>query len=228
MFVLKQTTDQKESPMESTLCCTCGCNVCYEHAARAESGEVVVTPGALLAAFAEVPDPRRRQGTRFGLSAILALAACAILSNHLSVLAIAEWGARSATTSSPRSASRTASPLTSRRIQRLFRRLDPDALSEALTSHFARLTAPSSESAEPSSVLEAAKGSPSTARPSADALRFDSSGCTVHALSAYLHDLGVVLAQEPIESASRRYLSRHGPAPQSSEPSAQRGGQDGG
>ncbi len=54
---------------------------------------VVLSPGALLAIFATVPDPRRRQGVRFALSAVLALAAAAILSNHLSVLAIAEWGA---------------------------------------------------------------------------------------------------------------------------------------
>ena len=54
----------------------------------------VVRPSQLLAAFASVPDPRRRQGTRFALSAMLALAVAAILANHLSVLAIAQWGAR--------------------------------------------------------------------------------------------------------------------------------------
>jgi hypothetical protein len=54
--------------------------------------QVVVCPSALLLAFATVPDHRRRQGTRFALPPILALAVAAILSNHLSVLAIAEWG----------------------------------------------------------------------------------------------------------------------------------------
>src|SRR5436305_840030 len=46
----------------------------------------------LLAAFATVPDPRRRQGTRFPLAAVLTLAVAALRSNHRSVLAIAPWG----------------------------------------------------------------------------------------------------------------------------------------
>ncbi len=40
-----------------------------------------------------LPDPRRRQGTRYPLAAVLTLAVAAILSNHLTLLAIAEWGA---------------------------------------------------------------------------------------------------------------------------------------
>jgi len=48
---------------------------------------------ALHACFAALPDPRRAQGRRFPLAALLTLAVAAILANHLSVLAIAEWGA---------------------------------------------------------------------------------------------------------------------------------------
>src|ERR1043166_6748707 len=51
-----------------------------------------VSPASLLAAFADVEDPRRRQGTRYRLSAVLARAVTAILCNHLWVLAIAAWG----------------------------------------------------------------------------------------------------------------------------------------
>ena len=47
----------------------------------------------IQAAFAHIPDPRRRQGTRFPLPAILTLAVAAILANHCSLLAIAAWGA---------------------------------------------------------------------------------------------------------------------------------------
>src|SRR5439155_3679390 len=43
--------------------------------------------------FAHVKDPRRKQGQRFTLTSMLLLALAAILSNHLSELAIAEWGA---------------------------------------------------------------------------------------------------------------------------------------
>ena len=42
-----------------------------------------LTPSTVLAIFATVPDPRRRQGLRFALPAILALAVAAIFSNHL-------------------------------------------------------------------------------------------------------------------------------------------------
>jgi predicted transposase YbfD/YdcC len=88
------------------------------------------------AAVARVPDPRRRQGTRFPLPAILTLAIAAILANHTSLLAIAEWGA--AQTDAIKRAlgfpkARTPHYST---LQRLFRRLDPDALATALTTFF--------------------------------------------------------------------------------------------
>jgi DDE_Tnp_1-associated len=44
-------------------------------------------------AFAQVEDPRRKQGQRFTLTSLLLLALAAILSNHVSELAIAQWGA---------------------------------------------------------------------------------------------------------------------------------------
>ena len=51
-----------------------------------------VTFAMLHTRFAALPDPRRAQGRRFSLAALLTLAVAAILANHLSVLAIAEWG----------------------------------------------------------------------------------------------------------------------------------------
>ena len=41
----------------------------------------------------QVKDPRRKQGKRFSITSIVLLALAAMLSNHLSELAIAEWGA---------------------------------------------------------------------------------------------------------------------------------------
>src|SRR5258708_23228344 len=41
----------------------------------------------------QAKDPRRNQGKRFSITSILLLALAAILCNHLSELAIAEWGA---------------------------------------------------------------------------------------------------------------------------------------
>ena len=63
-------------------------------AAVAPQGGPPPAPADLLAAFAAVPDPRHARGRRFALPALLALAVAAILANHLSVLAIAQWGAR--------------------------------------------------------------------------------------------------------------------------------------
>lgn len=158
---------------------------------------VTLSLSALLSVFATVPDPRRRQGVRFALAAVLALAAAAILSNHLSILAIAEWGSTQRsdllrTLGFPDGVTPHQST-----IQRLFRKLSPDSLSEALASYFAR---------SPSSAGERARGSQGVAidgKAQRGRLAFDSSGCPVHALSAFLHEHGIVLAQEPIESTGQ-------------------------
>jgi predicted transposase YbfD/YdcC len=161
--------------------------------ARTGSGAVVVSPSALLEAFGQVPDPRRPQGTRFALSAILVLTVCAILANHLSVLAIAEWGASLGhDLLETLGFSDGVTPHQST-LQRLFSRLDPDALSKALTSHFARLESANQER------FRGSQGVAIDGKAQRGRLAFDSSGCTVHALSAFLHDHGVILAQEPIE-----------------------------
>lgn len=57
-------------------------------------GSMSVAPSSLAAAFARMPDPRRAASVIYPLPAMLALAVAAILANYLSVLAIAEWGAR--------------------------------------------------------------------------------------------------------------------------------------
>lgn len=89
---------------------------------------LVVTSGFLVARFATVSDPRRRQGTRYPLAAVLALAVVAIMSNCTSVLAIAQFGA-----DAPRALrqalgfpdGRTPQQST---LHRLFAKLNPDAV----------------------------------------------------------------------------------------------------
>ncbi len=158
-------------------------------------GVLRVLPRRLLAAFASMPDPRRRQGTRFALPALLALAVAAILSHHLSVLAIAEWGAGQG-----RDVLRTlgfADGVTPHQstLQRLFRKLDPDALAQAVTAHFAPADTPEALRQPRGSQGVAIDGKSHRGR-----LAFDATGCPVHALSAFLHEHGIVLAHEPIES----------------------------
>lgn len=86
-------------------------------------------------AFAAVPDPRMRQGRRFTLAAMLTLALAAMLANHLSPLAIAQWGAEQ--DEATRRAIGFTKGVTPRQstFQRLFRRLDAAVLSAALTAH---------------------------------------------------------------------------------------------
>src|SRR5579885_2181978 len=98
---------------------------------------LTVSPRSLAAAFARVPDPRRVKSITYPLPALLTLAVAAILSRHLSVLAIAEWGARQ-TPEVLRALGlpegRTPCQST---LQRLFGKLDGHALAAALSAHFA-------------------------------------------------------------------------------------------
>ena len=61
---------------------------------RNRPGAGAVCPSSVAAAFTTVPDARRAASVVSPLPAILAMAVAALLANHLSVLAIAEWGAR--------------------------------------------------------------------------------------------------------------------------------------
>lgn len=151
------------------------------------------TPSALVAAFAALPDPRRAQGQRFPLAAILALATVAILSNHLSVLAIAEWGKRqSREVLAALGFARGVSPHQTT-LQRLFRRLDPLPLAAALTACFA--PAGGAADAARGSIGIALDGKAHRGR-----LAFaDRPEYPVHMLSAVLHERGIVLAQMPLE-----------------------------
>lgn len=161
------------------------------------AGPLAVSPASLAAAFAAVPDPRRAASVRYPLPAVLALAAAAILANHLSVLAIAEWGAGQAR---PLLAAlgfpdgRTPCQST---LQRLFRRLGGGGLAAALTAHLA----PAAEPAAPGGPGEPAAGPRGVAvdgKAQRGRLRFGAGGGPVHALSAFCHETGVVLAHEPI------------------------------
>jgi predicted transposase YbfD/YdcC len=91
----------------------------------------------LLAYLAQVPDPRRRQGRRFDLVVILAMAAAAVLTGARSMTAIAEWAAdapqpvRAALGTRRTSPTRWVVPSEST-IRRTLARLDPARLAAVL------------------------------------------------------------------------------------------------
>jgi predicted transposase YbfD/YdcC len=151
---------------------------------------LVVTPDSLIAAFADVPDPRREASVEHPLPAVLGLTVAALLCNHTAVLAIAEWGERQSPDlllalgfPEPRTPCQST-------LHRLFRKLDPGALSAALTAAFAPLTRPSRQQERQGVALD---GKAQRGR-----LQYEEDGSPVHALSAFCHDYGVVLASEPI------------------------------
>src|SRR5712691_2414905 len=87
-------------------------------------------------AFAHVKDPRRKQGQRFTLPAMLLLALAAILSNHVSELAIAQWGAgQSEEVKKALGFERGVTPHQTT-LQRLFRRLNPEEVEAAFRQVF--------------------------------------------------------------------------------------------
>src|SRR5690348_13988606 len=93
---------------------------------------VVVSPRSLAAAFTRIADPRRAASVTYPLAAVLSLAVVAILANHLSVLAIAQWGARQPADRLRAlgfPAGRTPCQST---LQRLFCKLAGQAVAEAL------------------------------------------------------------------------------------------------
>lgn len=151
---------------------------------------VVVTPQSLAAAFADVPDPRRAPSVTYPLVAILTLAVSAILANHRSVLAIAEWGARQSPDQLRTLGFEDGRTPCQSTVQRLFCKLDGAMLAQTLTRCFAAAVPPDA-AAGPQGV--AIDGKAQRGR-----LRFGESGGPVHALSAFCHDQGIVLAHEPI------------------------------
>lgn len=154
-------------------------------------GPLVIAPTSLAAAFANVPDPRRAASVVYPLAAVLALAVAALLADHRSVLAIAEWGARqerSLLTVLGFPAGRTPCQST---LQRLFRHLDGDALAATLAAHVAPAAVPP---------IAALQGVAVDGKAQRGRLRFAADGCPVHALSAFCHESGLVLAHEPISA----------------------------
>jgi predicted transposase YbfD/YdcC len=152
-----------------------------------------VTPASLLAAFAAVPDPRRQASVTYALPAVLALAVTALLANQDSVLAIAEWAGRQGhAVLGPLGLATGRAPCQST-LQRLFAKLDGRAVAAALTAYFTPRAAPAA--AVPQGV--AVDGKAQRGR-----LPYQAGGCPVHALTAFCHAHGVVLAHEPIAPAA--------------------------
>jgi DDE_Tnp_1-associated len=98
------------------------------------------TAAGLLAALADLPDPRARRGVRHRLTVVVTAAVCAVVAGYRSYTAIAEWVA-----DIPAATALTLGIAPDRRpseamIRRLLQALDPDLLTTAVTGWLATRT----------------------------------------------------------------------------------------
>lgn len=120
----------------------------------------------------------------------------AILCNHTDVLAIAEWGAKQPVERLRQLGFPTGVTPCQSTLQRLFRKLDGHALATALKLAFAPTTVPDPDA-------RGSQGVSLDAKAECGRLHYESGGCPVHLLSAFCHDHGIVLAQEPHPEGTR-------------------------
>jgi predicted transposase YbfD/YdcC len=166
-----------------------------QYTATASNGEsVTFAVETLPQAFASIPDPRRKQGTRYSVAAILSLAVVAMLANHTSVLAIAEWATLQTRHVRRALGFRRDTTPHQTTIQRLLARLDPAEVAAAIQRVFDPHT--------PGEVRD--RGSQGVAldrKAQRGRLRHGATPThPIHAVSAFCHDLGGVLAQLVVDA----------------------------
>ena len=141
----------------------------------------------------QVNDPRRKQGKRFSITAILLLAMAAILSNHVWELAIAQWGAgQSEEVKKALGFEKGVTPHQST-IHRLFRKVSAEELEAAFRRIFLHILQKEEEQRGANAV--AIDGKAQRGR-----LKFEEEhGYPVHAVSLVDHQTGIVLTQGHVE-----------------------------
>lgn len=166
-----------------------------QYTATASDGATVTfAVESLPQAFAHIPDPRRKQGTRYSVAAILSLAVVAVLANHTSVLAMAEWLAHQ--TCHLRRALGFARDTTPHQttIQRLLARLNPADVAAAVERVFDPRRAGELRPRGSQGVALDGKAQRGRLRHGATPSH------PIHAVSAFCHDLGGVLAQLVVDA----------------------------
>jgi len=143
--------------------------------------------------FAQVKDPRRKQGQRFTLTSMLLLALAAMLSNHVSELAIAQWGkAQSDEVKKALGFQKGVTPHQST-IQRLFRKVSAEEIEAAFRSMFLQMFEQDQE--KRGACALAIDGKAQRGR-----LKFEEEASyPVHAVSIVEHETGIVLTQGHVE-----------------------------
>ncbi len=148
-------------------------------------------PRPLIEVLAEIPDLRSRRGKRHPLSAMLAMACCAMLCGYRSYSALAEWG-RNYGTGIAQALGFTHNTPCAATLHTIFRQVDRDDL-EARLGAWAESVVVSTPAASAGEVAVALDGK--TLRGS------QKQGAPgVHLLSALSHHVGLTLTQQAVDA----------------------------
>ena len=160
-----------------------------------ETVEAGLAEPALKTVVKQVSDPRRKQGTRFSLVSMVFLALAAMLSNHVSELAIAQWGAaQSDDVKKALGFEKGVTPHQST-LNRLFRRLSTNEVEAAFRQFFLQRFVNVQEDRGAWAV--SIDGKAQRGR-----LKFEQEEAyPVHAVSVVDHQTGIVLTQGHVERA---------------------------
>jgi len=153
---------------------------------------MIAQPRPLIEVLAEIPDVRSRRGKRHPLSAILAMACCAMLCGYRSYSAIAEWG-RNYGTGIAHALGFTHTTPCAATLHTIFRHVDRDDLEERLGTWAERVvvSTPAASSAGEGAVAldgKTLRGSQKQGAPG------------VHLLSALSHHVGLTLTQQAVDA----------------------------
>jgi predicted transposase YbfD/YdcC len=148
----------------------------------------------LLDALSPVPDPRKRRGRRYGFTAVLATAVCAVLAGARSYAAISEWAADTSR------AQREALGLQERApdlvtIWRILTAVDPLLLDRAIGQWLARVLSVRRRKGRARRRVLAVDGK--SVRGARD--HADPEDRALHLMGCIEHDSGVVLAQVAVD-----------------------------
>jgi predicted transposase YbfD/YdcC len=152
---------------------------------------MIAQPRPLIEVLAEIPDLRSRRGKRHPLSAMLAMACCAMLCGYRSYSALAEWG-RNYGTGIAQALGFTHNTPCAATLHTIFRQVDRDDL-EARLGAWAESVVVSTPAASAGEVAVALDGK--TLRGS------QKQGAPgVHLLSALSHHVGLTLTQQAVDA----------------------------
>jgi len=155
---------------------------------------------SLTAAFNSLPDPRQRHNRTYSLTSLLLALTGAILSNHLSVLATAEWLADQSLEVKQALGFHHPQGKTPHQstFHRAFKQLKPAQLETALTGYFEAQTTKPGQFRTRASQSIAFDGKCQRGRLAFEAQLQLQEGTPCHLLTAFCQQLGQVLAQVAI------------------------------